>query len=876
MDDAINAHEDTGQPQGEPGEDGHSRNLRTILLLDICDSTGIVERLGDTATAQLFREHDRLVLRLQQAWRGRLIDRSDGLLLLFERPMDGLGFGLDYGQGLAEIGKLRHIELKARAGLHVGELLTWRNSEESVRLGAKPLEVEGLAKPMAARLMSIARPGQILMSAVAESLTHRAVRDMGERGQALVWRSHGRWRFKGMPETQEVFEVGEPGIAPLRRPIESAKAQRAVPLWRRPTAMAAEAALVSAIAVGGWFATRPPPAIAFNERDWVVVGDLRNLTGDTRLEDSLEQAFRISLEQSRHVNVLSDLKVRDTLARMRLAPDTVVDRDIAAQIAQRDGARAVILPTVSEVGGRLRMSVEVVDPATQTTVYAHAADGKGEASVLASIDEVTGALRNDLGEAVEQIEKDSRPLPEVTTGSVDALRAYALAQDAYARYAFDEALQLYRRATELDPEFALAWLGRMRSLIATVDAPAAVESLRKAVALKGKLPPRESLYVDAWASEFDEPSEATGRWVQLASMYPDYLPGRGNAALWLYEENRFEEALPHAIAGTIEQNPLRGQEFDTVGRVQLALEAYPEAEGALRRSLEEVGGSSLRRLVSTAAAQRKFEEAERQAKGLDPANAHHYMEQSSLAIDRARFEDARKLSQASLRVLKNKHGLASRYLAVPVGLSAWLAGDVADARRTLDSVVRASLEALEQAGEGVLVDAEDDATTALAAALVLQRMGETASSDPVLSALEAKPVLMRIPAVAELATVLRAEKLRRGGHAAKSIELLQPLITGAERYQTRVALMEALADEGRVADALEQARWLQRRRGLAYAELECGGCLQALNVLDSNLAIRREAQLLRAEGQEVEAERKLKDFNRLWPVEVLPPYFSES
>ena len=70
--------------------------LRTLLLTDICDSTEFVEKIGDVATGQLFRQHDQLVLELQQRWRGRLIDRSDGLLLLFERPIDGLGFALDY------------------------------------------------------------------------------------------------------------------------------------------------------------------------------------------------------------------------------------------------------------------------------------------------------------------------------------------------------------------------------------------------------------------------------------------------------------------------------------------------------------------------------------------------------------------------------------------------------------------------------------------------------------------------------------------------------------------------------------------------------------------------------------------------------------
>ena len=61
----------------------------------------------------------------------------------------------------------------------MGDVLTWENSAEAVRAGAKSMEVEGLAKPMAARLMTLARPGQILLSAVAESLTRRATGALG-------------------------------------------------------------------------------------------------------------------------------------------------------------------------------------------------------------------------------------------------------------------------------------------------------------------------------------------------------------------------------------------------------------------------------------------------------------------------------------------------------------------------------------------------------------------------------------------------------------------------------------------------------------------------------------------------------------------------
>ncbi len=106
MDTATHAHEPTPDPGMRPQPSG-APQLRTLLLTDIVDSTSLVERLGDGPASELFRAHDRLVLQLQQQWRGRLIDRSDGLLLLFERPIDGLGFALDYTRGLTQLGTER-------------------------------------------------------------------------------------------------------------------------------------------------------------------------------------------------------------------------------------------------------------------------------------------------------------------------------------------------------------------------------------------------------------------------------------------------------------------------------------------------------------------------------------------------------------------------------------------------------------------------------------------------------------------------------------------------------------------------------------------------------------------------------------------------
>jgi predicted ATPase len=93
------------------------------------------------------------------------------------------------------------VPLKARAGLHVGPVILRENRAEDVARGAKPLEVDGLAKPTAARVMSLARGGQTL-------LTPEAREDLGKT--VLQTQSHGHWQIKGVADPIELFEVGFP------------------------------------------------------------------------------------------------------------------------------------------------------------------------------------------------------------------------------------------------------------------------------------------------------------------------------------------------------------------------------------------------------------------------------------------------------------------------------------------------------------------------------------------------------------------------------------------------------------------------------------------------------------------------------------------
>jgi predicted ATPase/class 3 adenylate cyclase len=188
--------------------------IRALLLTDVVDSTKLAEQLGDAAMASLWAAHDRLARDLLVPHDGLEIDKTDGFLMLFDDAAHAIAHAVAYHRALRTLDP----PLMARAGLHVGEVILTANSRADVARGAKPIEVDGLAKPTAARVMSLAGSGQTLVTA-------DAVAALGPTD--LRVESHGHWRLKGVSEPIELFEVGDE-TAPFTPPADGAKVYRVV------------------------------------------------------------------------------------------------------------------------------------------------------------------------------------------------------------------------------------------------------------------------------------------------------------------------------------------------------------------------------------------------------------------------------------------------------------------------------------------------------------------------------------------------------------------------------------------------------------------------------------------------------------------------
>lgn len=809
--------------------------LRALLVADLVDSTALVERLGDARAAEVLRQHDRLARRLIREHAGQEIDKTDGFLVMFERPVQAAAFALAYQRALHELATEPSQALRARVGIHVGEVMAWQNSAEDVARGAKPIEVEGLAKPVAARLMGLALPGQVLLSATAHGLAQRAHDELESVGFRPHWRHHGDYSLKGVPEPVTVYEVGEADVAPLRAPHAGGKAQRVVPLWRRPLVLAAEfAVLLLALGLFAWDYLRPTQAIAFAERDFLMVAPLENLTGDTVFDRSIEQVVRQGLEQTPFINVLSDAQVRDSLRRMQRDPDSALDQALASEVAQREGVRAIVRPSLmGSSQGVLKLGIEVLSPDGERTVFQRWTDTEVD-SLLPEIDRLIGELRMGLGESLASIESHSKPLLRVTTGNLEALRAYSLSHDAWVRGDFEGSIRLMEHALKLDPDFAMAH-ARLGTYYYSMQLPGRARPyLQRATELSDRLVERERLYVEAAAAMYGRPEKAAEAWGLLGALYPELGTGQHNQAYILYQQlDRCQEALPlfQQAAETRAQQNYVAAHF--AGLCALRLSRFDAADKAFADSLILGGGNPLifghADLLS---AQGKHEQAKALVSGELPTTP--YLRFAALQRKTAALVDGGELLEALQHVedvIAEAPGLdaaaTARARAARLAIL-WALGD-ARLRGELEATLAQTLPGLEQ------LSSQGDLTPfslTVSAGIVAARAGLLDLAEHARSAAIKSDIWRELPIRAAHLAVLDAA-LRRSDRPLADARLQ----TDLQQAQSGLRLLQLDWEEMQIGpSSLADLERYAEMRGRAFAEWNEQQIEQPMNLITLALA----------------------------------------
>jgi len=375
---------------------------------------------------------------------------------------------------------------------------------------------------------------------------------------------------------------------------EAAVSSRAT--TRRRWLIVAALAVVATTLVATFLHYRRAPALT--ERDFIVLADFVNTTGDLVFDDALKQALAVQLGQSPYLNILPDDRVRQTLRFMGRPPDERITREVAWEICQREGVKALLIGSISSLGSNYAIPLQAVDARTSDSLASEQIEARGKEQVLTALGKAASRLRAKLGESLSSIQRFDAPLQRATTSSLEALKAFSLGDAQRAKGAEFGSISFYERAVELDPNFALAYarLAATHNNIGETDQ--AAEYAQKAFELRDRVSERERFYIaaryfDSVTGEADRTIENYETWKRT---YPrDSTPSTNLAGLYC-GLGQFDKALEEAReAANIDTNqPIV---FINLAAAYMGLNRFVEARAILEKGVAEKQGSSSARVV---------------------------------------------------------------------------------------------------------------------------------------------------------------------------------------------------------------------------------------------------------------------------------------
>ncbi len=589
--------------------------------------------------------------------------------------------------------------------------------------------------------------------------------------------------------------------------------------------------------------TRP-----LTDKDTIVLSDFTNTTGESVFDGALKQAISIQLEQSPFLNVLSDSRVNSTLKLMNRQPGERLTSELAREVCLRSHSRALVEGSIGSVGSHYLIGLKAVNCETGDTLASAEAEAPNRDNVLRQLGEAGNGLRQKLGESLISVKRFNKPLDEVTTSSLEALKAYSIGRSMQALKGDAESVPYHQRAIALDPNFARAYASLGMAQYNLRETTAASENFRKAFELRDRVSARERFYIEAAYYSFatGELEKANQVYKQWAQEYPADVAPHSNLSLNYAVMGEFEKAAEESRAA-MEVAPTRVTGYADLISAYLALNRVDEAKAIYDQAMQHKFDNEYLREMRYDIAFLQNDEAEmrrqvQSAADLPGTEAPLMAAQADTDAYYGRLKQARQATQRAVAAAKRDGANESAAL--------WLANGA-----YREALFGNTAEARQLANEALSVSPGRDVR--IAAALTLAELGQAAQAQKIANQLNAELPLDTIIQSYWLPSIRAMLALHRG-NAKQAIALLDaavPYELGIENVSVMVpvyvrGMIYLKAGQGEEAAA-------QFERMLGHRGLGQNAPIEALAQL----------QLARAQamsGEKPAARHSYQDFLSLW------------
>jgi serine/threonine protein kinase/tetratricopeptide (TPR) repeat protein len=309
-----------------------------------------------------------------------------------------------------------------------------------------------------------------------------------------------------------------------------------------PTAIA-----IVALASGSDFYFHRTPKLT--REDTLVLADFTNATGDPVFDDTLKQAISVQLAQSPFLNILSNARTRATLKLMAKPSGTSLTPDVASDLCQRVGGKAYISGSLVNLGTQYVIGLDAINCKTGDPLAQEQVTAENKEHILRALDEAATKLRKKLGESLSTMEKFDVPLDQATTPSLEALKALSVGVKTLQEKGSAAAIPFFKRAIELDPNFAAAYEALGISYSNLREPGLANENLQKSYDLRDKVSEREKFRISAAyyllvSGELEKAIQTYEMWAQT---YPRNSEPLGNLGVDYTYLGQYEKAIAASI-----------------------------------------------------------------------------------------------------------------------------------------------------------------------------------------------------------------------------------------------------------------------------------------------------------------------------------------
>ena len=371
-------------------------------------------------------------------------------------------------------------------------------------------------------------------------------------------------------------------------PVATEPAKRAWLKW-----MILLAAVLILAVIAGTFYFKKRSTVRLTDKDQIILADFTNQTGDPVFDSTLKEALAIQLEQSPLLQLVSDAELHSNLQYLGQKADQRITPDLAQQLGQRLGVKAYLAGSIASLGSSYVIEINAVNVATGEVFGREQETASDKTGVLQAVSKAATAIRSRLGESMASIQKLSTPYTNVTTASLQAFHAFALAEEEH-RLGHDlQAMSLYADAVRLDPNFAMAY-ARLSVTYATEGSLVKSEEYaKKAYDLRERVTERERMYIEAEyeTQQYDLP-KALDAYKLFAATYPRDASAWNNLAIVQSNLGNLEEAV-QGFEKTWEIAKWNITSAANSAGALLQLDRVPEAERYLKEAKDHGGGDDI-------------------------------------------------------------------------------------------------------------------------------------------------------------------------------------------------------------------------------------------------------------------------------------------